>query len=496
MDALSTNLIKKLNLSGAVKAEAAAWRNVLPPEPWQPVLAANTGSFAKWVSARLEQGATNAPGVVVNVRKARQAFRPVMVVGIAERIAYRALVDHLLAGIELEEREYSNYVDFVTGPIEFAVHGHRFFTPHASEVKYVIQADVAAFYEYVDHSVLLNELQVRTLAIEPADHLVHLLGEMQGRPFGIPQLLDPSDRLSELYISVLHRDLVRRGANVWHYNDDFRLTAKSYAEAQDTLELVAAGAREIGLSLNDSKTYITKFDNYFWQHWNEEESEGDVEFRPEMIVVGSGDYGKLEEDEAVEFATSVIGRIDSENEDAIDLRQLDAAGSRSLRRALGILERAQSDAALHILPKVFEFAPEISHRVCEYMLALWKAEVPIGDVWDEILGGSSNYSAWQRLWLVYVGRQTSLFSDQSRRTWLESQLGNSQALLRAEVALALAPYGLVEFAFFDQSIRTQPEALVPWYALAAAATPGVDATKIRALRGSSTLLDLLLKEVA
>ena len=100
---LPLSVLKKLDLKAAAQAEAAFWRNLLPPEPWAIEVAANAGAVAKWVYTRLEAGHRNAPGLVVDARKAHQAFRPVPVVGIAERIAFRALTEWVVADIELSD---------------------------------------------------------------------------------------------------------------------------------------------------------------------------------------------------------------------------------------------------------------------------------------------------------------------------------------------------------------------------------------------------------
>jgi hypothetical protein len=99
-----TAILKKLDLRGAAEKEAVAWRNLLPPEPWCQHVAQSPGQFARWVTSRLSSGARNASSAVVDARKANQAFRPVPVVGIAERIAMRALTDWVLKDVGLTRR--------------------------------------------------------------------------------------------------------------------------------------------------------------------------------------------------------------------------------------------------------------------------------------------------------------------------------------------------------------------------------------------------------
>jgi len=65
-------------------------------------------------------------------------------------------------------------------------------------------------------------------------------------------------------------------------------------------------------------------------------------------------------------------------------------------------------------------------------------------------------------------------------------------LLRAEATLALAPYKLADFDEIDRAIRAEPEALIPWYALAAKAIPNVNQNRLRALKESHGLIEVLL----
>lgn len=111
-----TSILKNLDLKTAAERESVHWRNLLPEEPWRESLSKNPGNYDKWAETRLKAGHRNAPGWPVDARKAHQAFRPVPVVGIAERIVYRALTDWILKDVELPERSQDEYRRFVAGP--------------------------------------------------------------------------------------------------------------------------------------------------------------------------------------------------------------------------------------------------------------------------------------------------------------------------------------------------------------------------------------------
>jgi hypothetical protein len=417
----------------------------------------------------------------------------VPVVGIPERIAYRALCDHVLVANPPADRSQEAYQRFIAGPISASFQGKPVMNPSNAGTKYVVESDIAAFYEYVDHHRLLDELQLRTSAVELPRHLVRLLTEVQGRPFGLPQLLDPSDELSEVYARIVERELLRRGIDVWRYNDDFRLTAASYDQAQAHVEALAHEASAVGLILNERKTRVVKFTTYFWNNWLEKPSEGDIEFKPELIKV-SNDYGELDDDELAEMAHETFDNLASAPgaPGHLDAANLSFEDNHVLSRALGIVTKQADPYGIAHVPTLFEYAPYLSHRLGTYLAALQHAGTAVGPTWDKLVTRSAFFNAWQRVWLVYIARTGTLLTDPFRQAWVQSQQTDSDPLLRAEATLALAPHKLADFDDIDRAIRAEPEALMPWYALAARAIPNVNQKRLQALKDSHGLIENLL----
>jgi hypothetical protein len=96
--------------------------------------------------------------------------------------------------------------------------------------------------------------------------------------------------------------------------------------------------------------------------------------------------------------------------------------------------------------------------------------------------------------MAYTARECAISSKNSG-DWLESQFRNAPAgLLHAEAALSLARAGTVEFDVLDAALRTQPEALAPWYALAINELADLPPQQRKAVRGSSPLFELLVDE--
>jgi hypothetical protein len=493
MKPVKPSTLDALNFEQAATDEARTWRNLLPPEPWLEKVATYPQKFGDYARFRLETGAPNAPSVVSRARKPHQQTRPVPIVGIPERIIYRALCDQVLDAKPPVDRSQEAYQEFIGGPIRAAFEGKRFMQLSDARIQYVVESDFTAFYEYVDHSRLLDELQLRTSTVELPQHLVQLLTEVHGRPFGLPQLLDPSDELSEVYARIVERELRRRGIDVWRYNDDFRITADTYEEAQAHLEALAYEASEVGLVLNERKTRIIKFFNYFWKNWVEAPSEGDIEFKPELIKI-SGDYGELDDDELTEIAHQTFVRLHSEPDtpDHLDPANLTSEDDRDLGRAIGILTKQADPFGLADVARLFEYAPHLTHRLATYLVALYDVGEDVGPTWDTLIARSGLFNAWQRVWLVYVARVCKLLASLARRAWIQSQRVDIDPLLRAEATLALAPHKLAAFDEIDRAVRAEPEVLIPWYALAATAIPNVSQNQLQALRESHRLIEILL----
>jgi hypothetical protein len=493
MEPLTHEVLDSLDFDAAAGSEAQAWRNLLPPEPWLDVVAKNPSLFGNYARHRLEAGVTNAPVVVVRARKAHQQVRPVPVVGLPERIAYRALCTKVLAGQEPLDRSSDAYQAFISGPIRAAFRGRPVVRLSGLD-HYVVESDIVAFYEYIDHSRLLSELELRTSTVVLPRILVALLAEVQRRPFGLPQLLDPSDDLSEIYGRVVERELRRRGLELWRYNDDFRLVARGYDQAQAAVEALSQEASNVGLVLNERKTHILKFLTYFYANWVGPQSDGDVEFKPELIKV-TGEYGDLDDDELTEVAREVVARLDpnTTSEAPLDAKALSPDDSVDVSRAIRILTKQTDPYALEHGPELFEYVAHIGHQIGTYLVALHEAGHDIGPVWDRLVARAHLFNAWQRIWIVYVGRMGKLLSTDSRRDWVDAQRRDSDPLLRAEATLALAPWKRVSFDDIDVASRVEPEALLPWYALAARVIPSVNQNRLSALKESHKLIELLLQ---
>ncbi|MDX3192309.1 RNA-directed DNA polymerase [Streptomyces sp. MN03-5084-2B] len=501
---MPAEMVENLDLKLAAQQEGTASRNLLPPEPWQDILVVNSEKFADWVSLRLKAGAKNHPGVIVSAKKPRQGIRPVPVIGIAERIAYRALTAYILSNIPEPQRSADDYRNFVGGPIWASFpKGTGLRRLGDATAKYVVEADVTAFYQYIDHDILLEELYLQTSKVTESQYLSELVGEVQGASFGLPQLLDPSDRLSEAYINIATRDVVRRGIQVWRYNDDIRVTAKSYNEALSRLETISTSVAKIGLVLNEGKTNILKFFTYFINNVDNAPDDEEAQINPSDIPLTTGNYPDLDAEEIVDEARSVVQsvRIDSKDKGIISLKGLNRDDARRIRRSITALTLSEDPSAFSIVVNVMLFAPDLTPRVSEYLVALSKAEPALVEAtWDELTTKHDEVlSEWQKIWLVYVARSIGILNSKPARrvAWMKKQLEKSNIeALHAEASLTLSTIGEIDFEQLDTSLRVRPEPLSPWYVLGIKNLDGlgkVDSKMLQAVKDSATMYQLLIE---
>lgn len=320
MKSLSKDLVSELDLEGALIAEAASTQNLIPDTPGWNELTSRSTEFAKWLSGQLLREYTPARQVIVNVRKLGYGIRPVSILAIPDRVLYRALVSHILRDYPPVQRDAEAYLRFLMAPIVTAREEERaknprdpndkkiFFSVLGSSIyTHVVKSDIVAYYQYVNHGILGNELFNLSSGYEAIDALLEFLLEAQGREHGIPQLLDPSDELSEIYMQVLVRALLRHGLPTWNFSDDLRVLCKSYEESRWAIEILNGLASDIGLAINEGKTSTPRFASYVMETMGVKEDEEIGEDAEPDAEANIGEYTEFfDEDQTGDAAVVVL----------------------------------------------------------------------------------------------------------------------------------------------------------------------------------------------
>jgi len=162
---------------------------------------------------------------------------------------------------------------------------------------FVVDADIEAFFDRVDHALLLARLADRR---PPAD-IMDLLRQWVERHVwdgahlrrlrrGVPQGSPISPLLANFFLEDFDRELEKSGRKLIRYADDFLILAKTREDAQQALVQAETLLAAAHLDLNREKTSIVDFETGFnflgalfegegiWVPWKNERPKGRLLF--------------------------------------------------------------------------------------------------------------------------------------------------------------------------------------------------------------------------
>lgn len=232
-------LLEGLDLAAVVKAELSTRNRFLPPDPSAAALRGHAAQLAQSLGTAILREFVPDMQETVLARKLSGGSRPLPFMSLRDRIVYRAMATLIAPDVGGPRGDHGA---FKTAVLEL------------EDCAYVLKTDVTAFYQYIDHERLIDEVVAQTgsdLAVVTA---MQLLQASTGRMFGLPQMSHASDALSQIYIDPVRRDLVRAGFTVFTYADDFRVACDDYSAALEATEVAERSAFNLGLVLSESKT--------------------------------------------------------------------------------------------------------------------------------------------------------------------------------------------------------------------------------------------------
>jgi hypothetical protein len=236
--------------------------DLLPPRVEDKVAGQLRAGFLAALKASLVDGSYRpVPADLVLVPKPRFASRPAALLSLEDRVVFAALVAAVGSKIDRvlddADRVYwprgtpasGRWKEFERAPLD----------AHSS---HVVLADVAGFYESVDHARLRRVLIATSGSTPIADALAAWLAVVMGSTRGLPQGYPASDHLATIYLAEADATVARGGYLLHRHGDDFRIPAQDYPDALRAAHVVEQGLRRCLLLPNSSKLVIETAEHY------------------------------------------------------------------------------------------------------------------------------------------------------------------------------------------------------------------------------------------
>jgi Reverse transcriptase (RNA-dependent DNA polymerase) len=452
---LEDAVLSRLDLTQAVTDELEYEPPYLPRTPIRRALETRIPDVVALLKGRYRKGFEVDESEVVQVAKKGGGLRPVRVVDFQSRVLYRALCASVEDGLPTVDRSHQRKRELERAPLD------------VDGVQYVVIGDVAAFYDAVDHGRLAQEVVAQTGDAEIAEALSAFLHHLMGRRFGLPQVLHASDVLSETYIDIAERGLLRQELDVSRFNDDFWIAALDWRHAREAVEALDREVRSLGLTLNELKTFPLRADVYSsWldqpeERWNELNAEVEIDLRSVGPYSEEPPDLELAEQEVVTEAAGRALEIAVE-EDAKDRLQ-EEVNRQLVAAAVGALEFFASPAGLPSLERVLIKDPQLTHRVARYLSAIAPGEAQeVTGVFEQVISSPAIYlSEWQAMWLFEPLRRLPSLTPHVI-DWVRNYLAHGRGeLVRARAAVVLAEKAEIEASALAEVYGTVRNATRP-----------------------------------
>lgn len=136
--------------------------------------------------------------------------------------------------------------------------------------RYVVDADIDAFFNNIDQDLLLKKV-AQVIPVPEVLRLIRLWVKAEvydGKKVffmdkGIPQGTVVSPILSNLFLDEFDEAMIARGYQLVRYSDDFIVLAKTKPQAEKALKLTEEILERLRLSLDEEDTRVTDFKQGF-----------------------------------------------------------------------------------------------------------------------------------------------------------------------------------------------------------------------------------------
>lgn len=204
-----------------------------------------------------------APGPVrrVEILKANGGARPLAIPCVADRVVQTAVA--LTLGPLLEPGMPPTSFGYRTG-LGVADAVSRVVELRRDNRHWVLESDVARFFETVPHRPLLDLLESRVRDPRTVGLVELWLDGSDGEARGLLQGSPLSPLLANLYLDEVDRLLDGPDGRLVRYADDFVVLCRRKSDAEAARERAATLLDDRGLELHPDKTRIGRFEDGFW----------------------------------------------------------------------------------------------------------------------------------------------------------------------------------------------------------------------------------------
>ena len=436
---LPAPLADRIDLEAAIGAAAPARGEFFPSRLEAEAALADVAHVASRLEARLRSGVVFIAPEVVWVPRRDAGSRPVPDVPFFQKALLEGLTELLKGALapyqgvlcmrSLDEQAENERGQFERAPLE-----------DAGDV--IVMADIASFYEYVDHGVLEQDVVELAGDVELAAALRRVLGEIAQREVSLPQGPRASDLLADMYLSAVDRSAARAGLHLHRLNDDFVFAAESRADAAKKLVALEDALRGRGLTLNHAKTRVVTRSLYeSWLVALDERLKGAAVVVARMSFYGFDpvQFSQVEvgDDDPAVFEEAFVTALEDQEPDPYSVNH------RLIERTLPVLAAAENTTPLEVLETLARewgaHARVVSLYLRSFVGTEWETAM-VQIVGTTLLRTSDAVSQWTQGWLIDALAHSQVALDSEVTALLDSLLQSPTApwFVRGRCAIALA----------------------------------------------------------
>ncbi|MFJ8913230.1 reverse transcriptase domain-containing protein [Amycolatopsis sp. NPDC102389] len=211
------------------------------------------------------------PAFRVPIPKTLHSNRPGVLLPLADRVAYQAVVGTFAEKINARIPENVFSSRLARDKRFFLEHGPKRFVRFEKAVEkrakaehgWVAKTDITSYFDHVIHKILFDELSLLGVTGKPLLDLRKMLSKwalVDG--IGLPQGPNASRVLGNFYLIEVDHEMIDAGYEYYRYMDDVRIFASSKTRAVEGLRLFESLCRSRGLTLSAAKTSVLSSEQF------------------------------------------------------------------------------------------------------------------------------------------------------------------------------------------------------------------------------------------